>query len=271
MFRPAIQIRTFLRLASRDFIVNATAVGIPESFEIANFALIAYTPCGVETHVEPQDVSGWLWPTRMRDTAMGIQNPMVNVSVRTNSFRAARPGMWARGLFFLAVGAPLMLFPALASSQAADTPQAAPSVVQTDVKLVIGGEKIKNGSHGTLSVVGSSLRFATGKAKMEVDASSILDISTNEDSRQDITGAAKLATMAIPYGGGRVLSLFSHKVDVLTVEFKNANGGYHGAIFVLPQGQAAPIKKQLVAMGAKASVPLAEPAADDKNKNNKNK
>ncbi len=179
--------------------------------------------------------------------------------------------MWARTLFLMAVGAPLMLFPALARSQAAATPQAAPSVVQTDVKLVIGGEKIKNGSHGTLSVVGSSLQFATSKAKVEVEASSILDISTNEDSRQDITGAAKLATMAIPYGGGRVLSLFSHKVDVLTVEFKNANGGYHGAIFVLPQGQAAPIKKQLVAMGAKASVPLADPAADGKNKDNKNK
>jgi hypothetical protein len=70
--------------------------------------------------------------------------------------------------------------------------------------------------------------------------------------------------MAIPYGGGRVLSLFSHQVDVLTVEFKNANGGYHGAVFVLAHGQAAPFKKQLVAMGAKASLPLAEPAPANK-------
>jgi hypothetical protein len=97
-----------------------------------------------------------------------------------------------------------------------------------------------------------------------VKASSILDISTNEDSRQDITGAAKLATMAIPYGGGRVLSLFSHNVDVLTLEFTDANGGYHGMVLVLAQDQAAPIKKQLVALGAKASVPLAEPAPINK-------
>jgi hypothetical protein len=195
---------------------------------------------------------------------MSIQNPIVNVSVATNSFRGARAPIWARGLFLLAVGAPLLFFPAPARGQAAGTPQAAPSVVQTDVKLVIGGETIKNNSEGTLSVVGSSLQFATGKAKVEVKASSILDISTNEDSRQDITGAAKLATMAIPYGGGRVLSLFSHKVDVLTLEFTDANGGYHGMVFVLRQGQAAPIKKQLVAMGAKASVPLAEPAPTNK-------
>jgi len=198
---------------------------------------------------------------------MSIPNAIVNVSVATNSFRAGAHS-WMRGLVLLAVGAPLMFFALSASGQDAGTPQAAPSVVQTDVKLVIGGDTIKNNSQGTLSVVGNSLQFTTGKAKkmekMEVDASSIQDISTNEDSRQNITGAAHLATMAIPYGGGRVLSLFSHKVDVLTLEFKDANGGYHGTVFVLPQGQAAPIKKQLVAMGAKASVPLADPAATNK-------
>jgi hypothetical protein len=58
--------------------------------------------------------------------------------------------------------------------------------------------------------------------------------------------------------------LFSHGVDVLTLEFTDANGGFHGVIYVLPQGQAAPIKKQLVAMGAKASVPLEEAAQTNK-------
>jgi hypothetical protein len=48
------------------------------------------------------------------------------------------------------------------------------------------------------------------------------------------------------------------------VEFKDDDGGFHGAVFVLPQGQAAPFKKQLVALGAKASVPLADPAATNK-------
>jgi len=200
----------------------------------------------------------------MRDKTMSIQNPRVIVSVAMNSFRSARPRNRARSLFLLAIGAPLMFFPTPVRGQAAATPQAAPSVVQTDVKLVIGGEKIKNNSVGTLSVVGSSLQFATGKAKVEVEASAIQDISTNEDSRQDITGAAHFATMAIPYGGGRALALFSHQVDVLTLQFKDANGGFHGAIFVLPQGQGAPFKKQLVAMGAKASVPLAEPPPTDK-------
>jgi hypothetical protein len=160
-------------------------------------------------------------------------------------------------LLFLA----FLSIPAPARAQAADTSPGNPSVTQADVKLVIGGDTLKHNSVGTLSIVDSSLLFVSGKHKVNFDASSILDISTHDDSRQDITGVAKLATMAIPYGGGRFLSLFSHGVDVLTLEFKDANGGFHGAVFVLSQqGQAAPFKKQLVAMGAKASVPLAETA-----------
>jgi len=124
-------------------------------------------------------------------------------------------------------------------------------VVQPNVKLLIGGETIQKNSKGTLSVVGSSLRFATKKGTMEVKASSILDASTNEDSRQDING------------GWRVLSLLSQGIDVLTLEFTAASGGYHAAIVVFSShGQAAPFKKQLVATGAKTSVPLQEPAAN---------
>jgi hypothetical protein len=199
---------------------------------------------------------------------MTMQIPIVNHPAcdpaAVNFIRAAALRNSARGLSFLILGCSLMSFTATpALGQAAATPPA-PGVVQANVKLVIGGQTIKNNSQGTLSVVGNSLLFATDKSKVEVEATSIQDISTNEDSRQTITGAAHLATMAIPYGGGRVLSLFSHQVDVLTVEFKDADGGYHGAVFVLPQGQAAPFKKQLVAMGAKATVPLEEPAATNK-------
>jgi hypothetical protein len=194
---------------------------------------------------------------------MSIRNVLVNASISMNSFRASRQRIWLRGIL-LAIGSAFMLSPSSASSQASGTPQSSPSVVQPNVKLVIGGETIKNNSTGTLSVVGSSLQFATDKGTLEVKASSILDISTNEDSRQSITGAAKLATMAIPYGGARALSLFSHGVDVLTLEFTDANGGYHAAVFVLSKGRAGPIKKQLVAMDAKASVPLEEPEPTNK-------
>lgn len=189
---------------------------------------------------------------------MSIQNPIVNVSVATTVPR----GTGSQWLFALAIGALLTLAPGPALGHAAAALQAAPGGPQPNAKLVIGGgdEKIKNNSEGTLSVVGDSLVFATDKAKVEVKASSILDISSSEDSRQDVTGAAHFAAMAIPYGGGRALGLFSHTVDVLTVQFTDPDGGLHGAVFVLPKGHAAPIKQQLVDMGAKATVPLATPA-----------
>lgn len=185
--------------------------------------------------------------------------------VAINHFRVSRPRMWMLGFFFLAPS--LTLVSSASPGQASGTPQLASSAVQQNGTLVIGGEAIKNNSKVTLSVVGSSLHIASGALTQDVNASSILDISTNEDSRQDITGAAKLATMAIPYGGGRVLSLFSHNVDVLTLEFTAADGGYHGVVFVLAKGQGAPIKKQLVAVGAKATVPLEQIAETNEQEN----
>ncbi len=188
---------------------------------------------------------------------MSIESVMFNATVAVRHSRDANP-CGARGLSLLALAAALLFSPAPARSQ---------SVTQADVKLVIGGESIKKSSKGTLSIEGSALKFTSAKGTLELQAASILDVSTNEDSRQDITGAAKLATMAIPYGGGRVLSLFSHGVDVLTLEFTDAKGAYHAVIFELPAPrQAAPFKKQLVAMGAKTSAPLEEPTANKSEK-----
>ena len=59
-----------------------------------------------------------------------------------------------------------------------------------------------------------------------------------------------LGKAATPFGGGRVISLFSHKrYDTLTVEYLNLNGGLHGAIFQLNKGQGEVIKNELVAKG----------------------
>jgi hypothetical protein len=65
----------------------------------------------------------------------------------------------------------------------------------------------------------------------------------------------------MPYGSGRVLSLFAtQKIDVLTLEYRDSNGGLHGVIFTLPKGQAPPVKRQLVGLGAHTSMPPEAPA-----------
>jgi hypothetical protein len=50
--------------------------------------------------------------------------------------------------------------------------------------------------------------------------------------------------------------LLRKKVDTLTIQYRDADGGLHGAIFTMPQGQADTIKKELVAQGARTSVPI---------------
>jgi hypothetical protein len=142
--------------------------------------------------------------------------------------------------------------------------QAAQSISIAKAKCVIGCENIKTNANGTLSVQPSGLEFATEKQKADITIASITDIYTGNESRQDITGAAQVAAMAIPYGGSRVLSLFSHKVEVLTLEYVDSYGGFHGSIFVLPAGKATSVKDQLVAQGAKASEHVASPAPQEK-------
>ncbi len=146
-----------------------------------------------------------------------------------------------------------------ASGRQPGTPQASQSTSIPHVKCVIGLENIKPNTKGTLSLLPTGLEFRTSKNKIDVTTASIQDIFTGQESRQDVSGpAGTLAKAAIPYGGGRIVSLFSHQVEVLTVEYVDSNGGFHGTIFVLPSGKATVLKDQLVAQGAKVT-PHVEP------------
>ena len=147
---------------------------------------------------------------------------------------------------------------------AQSTTQAAPAAVDaaSTVVYVLGLEDIKPNAEGNLIVTAEGLEFRGAASHALIRTGSIVGIFTGEDSRQTGGAGMTVAKMAIPYGGGRVLSMFTHeKYDSLTVEYRDENGGLHGALFRLPLGQAAEIKKQMIAEGAKASTPVQEPAA----------
>src|SRR6266403_6338254 len=113
-----------------------------------------------------------------------------------------------------------------------------------------GLKGVKDNTKGTLSVENGNLHFVHGKENSDVSASSIQDVVTAADSQRAVGGTIGLMSMAAPYGGGRVLSLFRTKIDTLTVQYRDADGGLHGAIFTMPVGTAEVIKKELVAQGA---------------------
>ena len=128
---------------------------------------------------------------------------------------------------------------------------------KTQAVQVIGLAGLKENTKGTLTVVNGTLRFVHAKGNAAVAAASIEDVVTGKDSQRVIGGTfGTMASIAAPFGTGSVLPFFRKKVDTLTIQYRDAGGGLHGAIFTMPQGKADPIKKELIAQGAHTSVPI---------------
>src|SRR6266436_9593936 len=115
---------------------------------------------------------------------------------------------------------------------------------------LIGLTGVKENAKGPLNVETENLHFARGKANTQVSAASIQDVVTGADSEKSVGGTVGVISMAAPYGGGRFLSLFRKKIDTLTVQYRDVDGGLHGAIFTMPVGAANVMKTELVSEGA---------------------
>jgi hypothetical protein len=131
----------------------------------------------------------------------------------------------------------------------------------TPVVQVTGFAGVKDNAKGTLSVENGNLHFVHGKTGSDVSAASIEDVVTGNDSQETVGKTVGTLSMAAPYGGGRVLSLFRTKIDTLTIRYRDADGGLHGAIFTMPVGKADGIKKELLASGAHTTAAESKSAA----------
>jgi len=120
---------------------------------------------------------------------------------------------------------------------------------------LLGFENAKSNGTGTLSVQDDSLQFQqNGEPSAKVKIALVRDVFLGEESRQVGGLPLTLGKAAAPYGGGRVVSLFSHKeYDILTLEYVDADQGIHGAIFQLAKGQGELVKSELIAQGATVS------------------
>ena len=124
----------------------------------------------------------------------------------------------------------------------------------TSVVQLTGFADVKDNAKGTLSVENGSLHFVHGKTNSEINATSIEDVVAGSDSQRAVGNTVGMISMAAPYGGGRFLSLFRTKIDTLTIQYRDPNGGLHGAIFTMSTGTADGIKKELLAAGARTTV-----------------
>jgi len=135
-------------------------------------------------------------------------------------------------------------------------PTSSAGVSEVRVTHILGLEGAKDNSKGELSVKDNAVQFQkNGSPAVQVSISSIQDVLLGEQSKQLGGTAATLGKAGTPFGGGRVISLFAHKkYDILTLEYVDGNGGFHGAIFQLDTGHGQTLKNELVANGAHVTV-----------------
>lgn len=117
---------------------------------------------------------------------------------------------------------------------------------------ILGFEDVSRNASGNLSIQENALRFQReGRPAAQISIASIQNVSLGEQEKQIGGVPMMVGKAAVPFGGGRVVSLFSHKkYDSLTIEYLDSNGGFHGAIFRLDKGKAETFKSDLVAHGA---------------------
>jgi hypothetical protein len=95
-----------------------------------------------------------------------------------------------------------------------------------------------------------------GSPSAQVSIRSIQDISLGTEDKQIGGMPMTLGKAAVPFEGGRAISLFSHKqYDTFTVEYLDNNGGFHGATFRMNKGQGQAFEKDLVAKGTHIAPP----------------
>lgn len=138
-------------------------------------------------------------------------------------------------------------------AQKASEPTSVTAPFSAHVTHLLGFEGAANNAGGTLSIEDSALHFQNdGKPAVEVKIDSVQDVFLGEEDKQIGGMPMTLGKAAAPYGGGRVVSLFAHKkYDTLTLEYADANGGIHGAIFQLDKGQGEIFRNELVAKGVR--------------------
>jgi len=104
---------------------------------------------------------------------------------------------------------------------------------------ILGLPDVKAKENGTLTITPQHLTFSGKYASSTIDLPSIVALSAGNE-RVELWGMkGRLMRMAVPYGGGAAFATFMHhQRDMLTVEFVDGQGGYHGAVFFLPGNEA---------------------------------
>jgi hypothetical protein len=135
---------------------------------------------------------------------------------------------------------------------AEDNSQRKNSPVSFRATHLLGFEGVPSNANGILTIEAEALQFQkSGKPAVQVKIASVQGVFLGDQSRQLGGLPMTLGKAAVPFGGGRAISLFAHeKYDTLTLGYVDANGGLHGAIFQFNKEQGEVVRNELVTSGA---------------------
>jgi hypothetical protein len=149
----------------------------------------------------------------------------------------------------------MFAIPFLIVGQLVSVSDAQQQLKPTKAEHLTGLMGVKNNTQGTLLVENENLRFTHSRNTTDLTPSSMQDVITGNDSQRVIRGTLGTLSMFGPYGSDRFLSLFRSKLDTLTIQYRDGDGGLHGVIFTTPVGTADVIKNELIELGAHTSLP----------------
>lgn len=108
-----------------------------------------------------------------------------------------------------------------------------------NVQHAYGLTDTKPKQKGTLTVDMDGVTFTGKSSKSVIPAHSIVAVNAG-NQRVELWGMkGRLLRMAIPNGGGLAAAgVMHHKLGMLTIEFRDDKGGYHGAVFLMGSDEA---------------------------------
>ena len=115
------------------------------------------------------------------------------------------------------------------------------------VVYVAGLADVKPSSSGSLSLTQDTVVFANKHVQGSIPLQRITAVSIG-DERVATGGSAGKVARVIPMGVGQAMGAVTNKnVGVLTIEYLDQTGGYHGAVFEVPKTQVALAQQQFTA------------------------
>lgn len=114
-----------------------------------------------------------------------------------------------------------------------------PTWQSKNAKHVFGFPEIKPNRKGVLTLSADALTFTGKSENMFIDRKAITAVSAG-DERVELWGlAGRILRSRIPYNGGMAAAaVMHHRIDMLTIEFRDPRGIDHSAVFFLPVNEA---------------------------------